>query len=149
MKKDYVLEHTKPIFNENKILSLHHLYIQHTFIELFKIVKYRTPISVYELFRPSPRASSSLMMLPKINLDISKINFVFNATLMWNKLIGSLLNVCFPNQVGIMVPGSSKGSDMSAPISSIKMKLKHILFGIQRLDSQSQFDKSKSKEWNQ
>ena len=47
-----------------------------------------------------------------------------------------------------MVPGSSEGSDMSAPISYIKKKLKDILFGIQKLDTQSQFDKSKSKEWN-
>jgi hypothetical protein len=37
-KKNYQLEHTKPIFNSEKILNLHHLYIQHTFIELFKIV---------------------------------------------------------------------------------------------------------------
>ena len=35
-KKNYQLEHTKPIFNSEKILNLHHLYIQHTFIELFE-----------------------------------------------------------------------------------------------------------------
>ena len=100
------------------------------------------------MFQPSPRDSSFLMLLPKINLDISKTNFVFSATLIWNKLIGTLLNKCFPNSVGIVVPGSSEGSDISAPISYIKKKLKDVLFGIQELDSQSQFDKSKSKEWN-
>lgn len=147
-KKDYILEHTKPLFNENKILCLHHLHIQHTFIELFKIIKYRTPMSVYEMFQSSSRDSNFLMNVPKINLNISKPNFAFNASLIWNKLIGMLLNRCFPNFFGLMVPGSSEGSDLSAPISSIKKKLKEILFNTQKLDSQSQFDKSKSKEWN-
>ena len=147
-KKDYLLEHTKPLFNENKILSLHHLYVQHTFIELFKIIKYRTPISLFELFCLSPRNTNLLMVLPRINLDLSKINFVFSASLIWNGLIGTLLNRCFPNPLGIMVPGSSECSDISASISYIKDKLKNILFGIQKLDTQSQFDKSKSKEWN-
>ena len=147
-KKDYLLEHTKPLFNENKILSLHHLYVQHTFIELFKIIKYRTPISLFELFCLSPRNTNLLMLLPRINLDLSKLNFVFSASLIWNSLIGALLNRCFPNPIGIMVPGSSECSNISAPISYSKDKLKNILFGIQKLDTQSQFDKSKSKEWN-
>ena len=147
-KKDYLLEHTKPLFNENKILSLHHLYVQHTFIELFKIVKYRTPISIYELLSLSTRHTSSLMLLPKVNLSLSQSNFVFSASLIWNNLIGTLLNKCFPNPKGILVPGSSEFSDFSTPISYLKDKLKNILFGIQRLDTQSQFDKSKCKEWN-
>ena len=147
-KKNYLLEHTKPLFNEYKILSLHHLYIQHTFVELFKIIKYRTPISVFELFCQSPRNTNFLMLLPRINLDVSKFNFVFRATLIWNSIIGTLLNKCIPNPVGIMVPGSSECSDLSAPISYIKNKLKDVLFCIQKLEPQSQFNKSKSKEWN-
>ena len=146
--KDYQLEHTKPLFNEHNLLSLHHLYIQHTFIELFKIVKLRSPISVFEMFHPSLRDSNTLMLLPRINLGISKINFVFSASLMWNKLIGTLLNRCFPNPAGIMVPGSYENSDMSTPISYIKNKLKNMLLHTQKLDTQSQFDKSRLKEWN-
>ena len=38
--KEYSLEHTKPLFANQNILTLHHLYIQHTFIELFKIYYY-------------------------------------------------------------------------------------------------------------
>ena len=34
-KKNFLLEHTKPIFNDRKLLSLHHLYIYHSFLELF------------------------------------------------------------------------------------------------------------------
>ena len=147
-KKDYRLEHTKPIFNEHNILSLHHLHIQHTFMELFKIVKFRTPISVFEMFHPSLRESNISMRLPKINLDISKINFMFSASLIWNKLIGTLLNKCLPGPTGLMVPGSSACSDMSTPISYVKNKLKNILLHTQKLDTHSQFDKSRSKEWN-
>ena len=134
-KKDFQLEHTRPIFNEENILSLQHLYIQHTFVELFKIVKYRTPISLYELFIPSPRTVNLLMCLPKINRDVSKHNFVFNGSLIWNSVIGLLLNKCSPNEDGIMVPGSSECSDMSASISIIKKKLKGMLFETQKLET--------------
>ena len=105
-KKDFQLEHTKPIFNEQNILSLHHLYVLHTFVDLFKIVKNRTPISLYGLFNPSPRSSNFLMCLPRINLELSKQNFVFSGSLIWNTLIGKLLDKCFPNENGIMDNGA-------------------------------------------
>ena len=73
------------------------------------------------------------MILPRINLDNSKQNFVFSASLIWNSLIGKLLDKCTPNENGIMVPGSSTCSDLAAPISSIKGKLKDILFKAQKL----------------
>ena len=141
-KKDFQLEHTKPIFNEEKILSLHHLYMQHIFVDLFKIVKHRTPISLYELFNPSPRTTNFLMCLPRINLELSKQNFVFSGSLIWNSLIRRLLNRCSPNENGKMVPGSSECSDLSAPISLIKTRLKDILFKTQMLETPG-----RAKEW--
>ena len=54
-KKKIQLEHTKPIFNDMNLLSLHHLYIYHTFIDTLKLLKYRIPISIFELFKSSPR----------------------------------------------------------------------------------------------
>ncbi len=102
-------------------------------MELFKAVKYRTPISVFDLFCLSPRTTNFLMCLPRINLVISKHNFVFSASLLWNCLIDRLLEKCSPNSVGIMVPGSSQYSDMTAPITYIKKKLKAILLDTQKL----------------
>jgi hypothetical protein len=134
-KKNYQLEHTKPIFNNEKILSLYHLYIQHTFVDLYKIMKQRVPISLCELFNPSPRVTNLLMCLPKVNLEISKQNFVFNGSLIWNSIIGDVLNKCLPNENGIMVPGSSECSDLSAPISFVKNRLKDILFKVQLLET--------------
>ena len=43
-EKKFQLEHTKPIFNDMNLLSLHHLYIYHTFIDTLKLLKYRIPI---------------------------------------------------------------------------------------------------------
>ncbi|MCP4475924.1 MAG: hypothetical protein GY821_15440 [Gammaproteobacteria bacterium] len=41
--KFYALEHTKPLFKEHKILSVHNLYTYHCFMEAFKILKFRQP----------------------------------------------------------------------------------------------------------
>ena len=131
--KNYTLEHTKPLFNEKEILTLHHLQIQHTLIELYKIFKHRTPISIYELFHQSPRTANSLLLLPKINLEISRCNFLFRASILWNTLSVKLFNKCSPNDSGIVVPGSSLFSDITTPVSIIKRKLKALLIDTQKL----------------
>ena len=134
-KKDYMLEHTKPIFNSENILSIKHLHIQHTFVELFKIMKEQMPISLHELFKFSPRISNFLMIPPRFNLEISRQNFVYNGTHIWNGLIGQVLNTCEPYPNNLMVPGSSTNSDLSASISVIKKRVKKFLFQIQALQT--------------
>ena len=141
-KKNYKLENTKPIFNEEKILSLHHLYTQHTFIELFKIMKERQPISLAELFQPSSRSTSNTLILPKHSLEITKHNFVYNGSYIWNGLIGNLFDKCIPNKDNIMVPGSSKISDLAAPISIIKSRVKNHMFNTQVIKTPG-----RSNEW--
>ena len=135
-KKNYELEHTKPIFNCEKILSIFHLYIQHTFIETFKIMKERLPISLFELFTPSSRESNFLIRLPKFSLEVSRQNFLYNSCLIWNGTIGQVLDKCEPYPNNIMVPGSSINSDLSASISVIKNRLKENLFQTQALKTQ-------------
>ena len=141
--KIYTLEHTKPIFNEKEILTLHNLYVQHTVLELYKIFKFRTPISLYEIFNQSPRTANSLVLLPKINLEISRCNFLFRASGLWNCMVDKLFTKCTPNDSGVMVPGSALFSDTTTPISIIKRKLKILLFDTQRLSP----DGSSGKEW--
>ena len=41
-------EHTKPLFIANHILTLQNLNFYHTCSEIFKIFKYRNPISIFE-----------------------------------------------------------------------------------------------------
>ena len=131
--KNFCLEHTKPIFNEYKILTLHNLHILHAFVDLFKILKLHTPISVFNLFNASQRGTNFLLCLPIINLNISKINFVFSSSLLWNSLISKVLNTSVPQDNGLIVNGSSKNSDLCAPIQFVKAKVKNILFEQQKI----------------
>ena len=75
-EKNFQLEHTKPLFNEMNLLSLHHLYIYHTFIDTFKLLKYRIPMSLCVLLKNSPRNTNMLLLVPLIRLDLAT-NFFF------------------------------------------------------------------------
>ena len=114
--KNFQLEHTKLIFNDMNLLSLHHLYIYtyHTFIDTLKLLKYRIPISIFELFKSSPRDVNKRLLVPRVKLDLPKDNCLFQVSCIWNELVPKLMNTCIiPNPLGIMVPGSTEGSDIS------------------------------------
>ena len=49
-KEFYEQEHSKPLSNDNNLLTVYQLYKYHCTLELFKIVKLRLPISLYSLF---------------------------------------------------------------------------------------------------
>ena len=53
-------------------MNLENLYHYHTFMELFKILKHQTPMSVYESFRFCPKNNKLLLMIPKVRLDVSQ-----------------------------------------------------------------------------
>ena len=76
-EKNFQLEHTKLVFNEMNLLSLHYLYIYHTFIDTFKLLKYRIPMSLCELLKNSPCNTNMLPLIPLIRLDLAKNNFIF------------------------------------------------------------------------
>ena len=116
------------------ILTLHHLYVHRTFVELFKVQKHRLPISIYELFDMSNRSNNFSLNLPKLKLDTSRHNFLYNSSLIWNELIGKILEKSNPNSCNIMIPGSSPNSDLSASISLVKKRLKNYLLGLQEVD---------------
>lgn len=132
--KNYDLEHTKPLFNENNILTVYNLYGIHTFMEIFKILKYHSPISIYELLLLGFRdCQKTTLLLPKINLQISMNNFIFKSATLWNRFYPNLFNRCLPLNNGIIIPGSSINSDMAASISVIKNRLKSYLLAKQKL----------------
>ena len=87
--KNYCLEHTKPIFNEHKILNLSNLYVHQTFMTTYKIMKDHTPISVYDLFNLGHR-HNLLINLPPIHLTYLSTIFVYQCSLLWNKYIGKV-----------------------------------------------------------
>ena len=45
----FKLELTKPLFNNNKILTVHNLYNCHTLLNVSKDLKFDTPISIFDL----------------------------------------------------------------------------------------------------
>ena len=63
-------------------------------------------------------------MTPKVQLDVSKQNFVFKASEIWNDMTRHVFTKCLPEESGIIIPGSSQNSDLGASIGFVKNKLK-------------------------
>lgn len=71
-------ENSKPLYNENEIMTLYNLYIYHTATEVFKILKYRTPISLYLSYNRSTR-KDTLLILPRYSC-----HFILKSSEVWN-----------------------------------------------------------------
>ena len=104
----YRKEHTKPLFNNHDILTLRNLYTYHSYMELFKILKLRGPMTIFEQFKISHRKPTLL-----IN-EAPAENFVSRSIKIWNLITPKL-----------------KISDFSHKISSTKNKLKTALLKLQ------------------
>ena len=131
--KNFALEHTKPLFNKNKLLTFHNLYTQHTLVETFKILKFRCPLSLYELINLNKNSLNNLILPPKVIRDTSVNNFVFKASSLWNRLLPKIF--CSPElnpNLNIIIPGSCINSDISSCSTGfIKNSLKKHLLSIQ------------------
>ena len=57
------------------------------------------------------------LILQNVRLNKTKQSFVFSASKNWNELYMRVLRRSEPNEFGIVVPGSTKNSDFSAPTS--------------------------------
>ena len=70
MHPDFTKEHTKPLFKTNKLLTIRNLYNYHMLIELYKVIKFRVPYSIFSNLTMSDRR---IMLLPgKVKLDKRK-----------------------------------------------------------------------------
>ena len=126
--KNYELEHTKPLFSKHNLLSVHNLHKVRLFMETFKIIKKHIPISIFSLFTINSCSNKFLLIPPKHNLDISKNNYVNKACVVWNAYITKLLTkIELDFKCRILIPGSSKNSDLSASTGYIKHKLISLL----------------------
>ena len=116
----FIKEHTKPIFELKSILCVQNLYLYHCFMEVFKILKFHLPISLYESYQQSRRSYLTHYQLlpPEPSGD-----FIYRSSVIWNK-IRQKLNI----------------TDLSENISNIKIRLKKLL-----LTNQHQHDKI---EWH-
>ena len=100
-------EHTKPLFKSQNILTIHNLYFFHCFMEVFKILKFHYPISLYNLYTFSSRTCLTHKQLipPHPNK-----HFIYKSSRIWNTVRSKL---------GI--------GDLSISASTIKASLKNAL----------------------
>ena len=78
-KEFYELEASKPLFTNNKLLTVHNLYRYHCILSIFKIIKLRQPISMYSIFNRSNR-HDDLLITPN-----PSIMFCYQSEFLWNK----------------------------------------------------------------
>ena len=104
----YEKEQSKPLYNLNKILTVHNLYSYHCMLELFKILKTYNPQPIYSLFNVSHRKENFLLTPRPSNI------FTYKAAYLWNKHQAILI-------------GNKKVSSTSVSIFKSALK-KHLLF---------------------
>ena len=76
----YKKEHTKPLFNKNSIMSVYNLYFYHCSTDIFKILKFRSPISLFSLFNLSERAGKESLALTPSPSD----SYAYRVGTIWN-----------------------------------------------------------------
>ena len=60
----YSREHTKPLFNEHKLLVVKHSYHFFCAVQISKIRKFRLPMNLYETYNLSNRETSLTLLTP-------------------------------------------------------------------------------------
>ena len=79
-KNFYCKEHTKPLFKAHELMTVYNLYFYHCINDVSKILKFRTPISLYSLFELSSRiGKETLIIMPK-----SSDSYVRRTAAIWN-----------------------------------------------------------------
>ena len=93
-EENFELENTKPIFNENLILTVHNLYTLTILTKTFNIKKLHTPSLLNELLPLSTSSRRKLLLQVQINthLSVTQHNIIYKAAQVWNKIIPKILN---------------------------------------------------------
>ena len=122
----YQKEHTKPLFKENEILTIHNIYIYHCFIELFKILKFRLPYSLFKSFDlPLSHARSTRHNGTYINIPYrpSCSIFTYKAAKIWNH---------YRTKLDIL--------DFQVTVNVTKTRLKSLILSIQNNGNSTQWN---------
>ena len=89
-------EPSKPLFCNNSLLTVHKLYKYHCIVEMFKVVKLRIPISIYELMKRSRRRDNYFISLHTSSL------FDYQASNFWNKCRKPSSTIDFTTSINIV-----------------------------------------------
>ena len=106
----YKKEHTKSLFNEKSIMNVRNLFIYHCSNEVFKILKFRNPISMFENLKISDRNGKETRLIP----PAPSSNFFYVGSLIWN-VVRNLIHIY----------------DFSKETNSIKTAIKNEILKIQ------------------
>ena len=79
-------EHTKPLFNQNGLFTVQNLYNKFCCSEMFKILKFRTPIALHSYLNISRRNNQILLLTPTPSCQ-----FLYKGSVLWNKACKTLL----------------------------------------------------------
>ena len=138
--KDYSKEHTKPLYLEHEILTVHNLYPYHTLLDLYKILKFRTPYCMYDILNTLNSHRGGLnFCVPKTSNIVQKKTFIYQAILYWNRFYKKLLNpftIILHNDHKIKSDTTTSKIivyDYSNSASSFKLKLKSLLIARQQI----------------
>ena len=85
-KEYYCKEHTKKLFNQNEILAAGNLYQYFCCTEIFKIMKFRNPMNLFESLKISQRNNSLLLIPPPPSQQ-----FAYLAPKLWNSVYKKVL----------------------------------------------------------
>ena len=80
-KEFFEREHTKPLFTNNKLLTVHNLYFYHCTTSIFKVMKYFTPTSIHAIIKPL----FSKLQETRFNPQTPDNNYFYKATKLWNR----------------------------------------------------------------
>ena len=101
-------EHTKPLFKQNGLLTVQNLYNKFCCTEIFKILKFRTPIAIHNSLNISKRNNNMLLITPTPSSQ-----FMYKGSVLWNKVYKTLL--------------PKYNDDLSITLSSFKNNLYNLL----------------------
>ncbi len=76
----YRLESSKPLFTACKILTVHNLCIYHNAVGIYKLIRTRVPMSLFELFKFSGHIET------RLNSQYTACTFIDKSTIVWNKI---------------------------------------------------------------
>ena len=108
-KEFYQLEPSEPLFVKENLLTVYSLYKYHCILELFKIIKFRQPISMYSLLTRSRRRDDLIITSTPSTL------FIYRASSLWNNC-----------------RKESSRLDFTTPIGTIKTNVKKSLLVTQK-----------------
>jgi len=137
---DFAKEPCKPIFKSNNILTIFNIYPYHVLLETYKVLKFRVPYCIYELFSTNPNTRNYYglnLSVPRSRISIERTTFKYQAVISWNLVYKSLLT---PTSIKLHPTCQIKRDqstitatiwDYTTPIPTFKHRLKKLLLNTQ------------------